>query len=111
MASVLHQLHSCAQWSAHSYLSLQLLYHGAALPLTMISSTLWGIEAFCVCVRVDGHMANIKSQKELMCLFGKSPTKTSLEPGVGSILILFFIDYSAVCMQNSVITKTRPLRV
>ncbi len=40
-----------------------------------LSPTLLGIEAFCISVRVDGHMANIKSQKEHMCLSGKSPTK------------------------------------
>ncbi len=73
MASALHHLHSCDLWSAHSYLSLQLLYHGAVFPRTTISSTMLGIEA--VSVRVDGHIANIKSQKEHMCLAGKSPTK------------------------------------
>lgn len=77
MASALHQLHSCAQWSAHYYLSLQLLYHGAAFPLTTISSTLWGIEAFCVSVQVDGHMPKIKSQKEHVP-FWKIPQKTPL---------------------------------
>lgn len=84
MASALHQLHSCA----HSYLSLQILYHGAVFP-----QHCWALKHF-VSVRVDGHMANIKSQKE---------------PGVGSQKepgVVIFIDYSAVHMQNSVITTS-----